>query len=424
MHFAEWMSRRHKLAAACREGRPLIRSVSIGAGAAVVLSAGLAAAQMAHQHGSKSACRDATIACATKATPTFAPDGRLWLAWAAGGRVLVAHSSDLGRTFTVPVAVNTDALDLDWGPDARPKIKVDKDARVYVAFARFMDREFNGQVLYSRSTDGGRSFAPPAPITANRESQRFEAIALDADGALFSAWLDKRNRAPARERNEKYVGAALAFSWSRDEASTVSTARVAHDHTCECCRLGLGFAGPGRPIVVFRNVFEGGIRDHAVTTFVDPETPGPVYRVSVDDWKTDACPHHGPSLAVSPEGTYHVAWFTNGRARRGLFHARSTDGGRSFSQPMPFGRPGASHPDLAAAEDTLWLAWKEFDGEITTVLAMASRDDGRTWSEPREAARTSGTSDHPLLVSKGRSAFVSWQTQADGYRLIRLEDVP
>jgi len=161
-----------------------------------------------------------------------------------------------------------------------------------------------------------------------------------------------------------------------------------------------------------------------VTTFADPQTPGPIYRVSVDDWKTDACPHHGPSLAISPDGAYHVAWFTNGRARRGLFYARSTDGGRTFSDPMPFGRPGASHPDLAAVEGTLWLAWKEVDGETTTVLAMASHDNGRTWSEPKAPARTSDTSDHPLLVTNGREVFLSWQTQAEGYRLVPLENVP
>jgi hypothetical protein len=399
-------------------------AVAIGAGLAIVLAAGFAQAEMAHRHGSKPACNEPTIACATKATPTFAPDGTLWLAWSAAGRVLVAHSSDLGRTFSVPVPVNAEALDLDWGPDARPKIKAGGDGRVYVAFARFRDREFNGQVLYSRSTDGGRTFAAPAPITTDPESQRFEAIALDVDGSLFTAWLDKRNRAPARARNEKYVGAALAFSWSTDQGTTVSDARIAQDHTCECCRLGVGFAGPGRPVVVFRNVFDGSIRDHAVTTFTDRQTLGPVFRISVDDWKTDACPHHGPSFAIAPGGTYHVAWFTNGRARRGLFYARSADAGRTFSDPKPFGKRGSSHPDLAATDGTLWLAWKEFDGEITTVLAMASRDNGRTWSEPQAAAQTSGTSDNPLLVTNGRRAFLSWQTQADGYRFVPLENVP
>ena len=80
------------------------------------------------------------------------------------------------------------------GSGGRPKIAVDRDGRVFVAFAIFKDKAFNGQVFYTRSLDGGRSFATPAPITANPESQRFEAIALDADGSLFAAWLDKRNR--------------------------------------------------------------------------------------------------------------------------------------------------------------------------------------------------------------------------------------
>jgi hypothetical protein len=49
------------------------------------------------------------------------------------------------------------------------------------------------------------------------------------------------------------------------------------------------------------------VRDHAVMTFEAPDKPGPVYRVSDDDWAIDACPHHGPSLAVTRDGTYHAA---------------------------------------------------------------------------------------------------------------------
>jgi len=394
----------------------------MAAAAAGLLWAEVATAQMSHDHGKAQACTPPMIACATKATPTFAADGTLWLAWAAGGHVLVASSADLGRSFTSPVAVNAEALDLDWGPDARPKIAVDKDGRVFVAFARFKDRQFNGEVLYSRSTDGGRSFAPPRPITTDRQSQRFEAIALDSDGSLSAAWLDKRNRVPARERNQDYVGAALAFSWSYDHATSVSETRIAQNNTCECCRLGVAFAGPGRPVVAFRNVFDGTVRDHAITTFVDRATPGPVFRVSVDDWKTDACPHQGPSLTIAPDGSYHVAWFTNGRVRRGLFYASSTDGGRTFSPPLPFGRPGASHPNLVATQGALWLAWKEFDGETTSVVAMVSHDSGHTWSERKPLARTADTSDHPLLVTNGRNVFLSWQTRTEGYRLIPVEN--
>jgi hypothetical protein len=400
--------------------------VTVLAAALVSFSVAAAAAQMSHNHGSHTnpKCTDTSLACAAQATPTFAGDGTLWLAWAANGIVSVAHSPDLGRTFSTPVAVNPEPVDLDWGPDSRPNIVVDKDGRVFVAFAHFKDQAFNGQVLASRSIDGGHSFALPVPITANPESQRFEALALDADGSLVAVWLDKRNRVPATARNEKYVGAGLAFAWSHDHGATFSEAQIAQDNTCECCRLAIAFAGLGRPVVAFRDVFGGTVRDHAITTFLDPQTPGPIYRVSVDDWKTDVCPHQGPSLAITSDGSYHVAWFTNGSARKGLFYARSTDGGHTFSAPMPIGTAehNPSRAYLLAAADALWLTWKEFDGERTTVLTMTSLDVGRTWSSPRIVAQTSDASDHPLLATNGKQVFLSWQTRAEGYHLLPLEN--
>ena len=399
-----------------------------GAAAALALAPGAARSQthMHHEHGAPApACSEPTLACALKATPAFA-SGSLWLAWMAGGKVSVARSTDNGRSFGPAVAVNATPLDLDWGPDARPKIAVDRDGRIFVAFAVFQDKAFNGEVFYSRSTDGGRSFETPRPVTANRESQRFEEMALDSDGALFMAWLDKRNRAPTKQRGEKYVGAALAFTWSDDHGASVGDTVIAADNTCECCRLGIAFAGKGRPVVAFRNVFGGTVRDHAVITFADVHTPGPVQRVSVDDWKTDVCPHQGPSLAITPAGTYHVTWFTNGNVRKGLFYARSSDGGRTFSEPVPIGQRARSpsRPYVAAVGDALWLVWKEFDGEATTVSAVVSHDDGGTWSAPKIVAQTDDASDHPLVAVNGKDAYLSWQTKHEGYRLLELEDAP
>jgi hypothetical protein len=385
-----------------------------------------AAAQMSHTRGGAAACAEPTLACATSATPTFGPDGALWLAWAAAGQVWVARSRDLGRSFTPAVAVNPAPARLDNGPDARPQIVIDRAGRITVAYAIFKDSAYNGAVFTARSADGGASFTPPQPITADAASQRFAALALDTQGSLFAAWLDKRNAVAARAKGQTYVGAALAFAWSNADGTRFAQTRIAQDNTCECCRLGVAFAAPGRPAVLFRNVFGGTVRDHAVTTFADPFTPGPIYRVSVDDWAIDACPHHGPALAISPAGTYHAAWFTNGRARKGVFYARSANGGRSFSAPMPIGSadraPG--RPALVALAGAVWLAWKEFDGDQTAVTIMVSHDDGATWSTPQTIARTSEASDHPLLVSDGRRAFLSWQTRADGYRLFPLEDSP
>ncbi|MGJ5178944.1 sialidase family protein [Bradyrhizobium oligotrophicum] len=395
------------------------------AGLAIALLCPLTAgAQMAHQHGSDAACEGTELRCATKVTPFFDANGTLWLAWMAGGRISVASSTDTGGSYSAAVPVTTQRLDLDWGPDARPKLVVDRKGGIAVAFSTFRDQAFNGQVFYARSGDGGSSFAPIQPITSSNESQRFEALALDEDGSIFVAWLDKRNRVPAREAGRAYDGAGLFFSSSHDGGITYAEASLAQDNTCECCRLGVAFAGPGRPVVVFRNIFEGGIRDHAVVTFDGLAAPGRVYRVSTDDWQIKACPHHGPSLSVAPTGTYHVAWFTNGRARKGLFYAHSRDGGRTFSEPMAIGQAdrNPTRPYVLSTNAVTSLAWKEFDGERTSVMVMQSHDDGETWSKPRVVASTDNASDHPLLIANDRQIFLSWMTKADGYRLQAIGD--
>ncbi len=382
--------------------------------------------QMNHQHASEAACEETSLRCASKVTPAFSPDGTLWLAWMAGGQISLASSKDAGLNFSTPVLITKERLNLDWGPDARPKIVADGKGRIALAFSIFRDKAFNGQVLTTRSTDGGNSFSELRPITSSNESQRFEALGLDADGSVFAAWLDKRNRVPAQQAGRKYDGAGLFFASSSDGGATYSESRLAQDNTCECCRLGLAFAGPGHPVVVFRNIFDSGVRDHAIVTFEGPATPGEVHRISEDDWQINACPHHGPSLSISAAGTYHVAWYTNGKVRKGLFYARSRDGGQTFSSPTPIGRPdhNPTRPYVIAGPREAAMVWKEFDGEKTTVNLMTSHDDGETWSTPKTIASTADSSDHPLLVSDGRRTYLSWMTKADGYRFQSIEGEP
>ena len=164
-----------------RGNKAMLRTGLLGT-IAFALSLMAAPAQMNHQHASEAACDETVLRCASKVTPAFGPDGTLWLAWMAGGQVSVASSKDDGRSFSAPVLVTKEHLNLDWGPDARPKIVVDRNGGIALAFSIFRDKAFNGQILYTRSADGGRSFGELRPITSNNESQRFEALALDADG--------------------------------------------------------------------------------------------------------------------------------------------------------------------------------------------------------------------------------------------------
>ena len=161
-------------------------------------------------------------------------------------------------------------------------------------------------------------------------------------------------------------------------------------------------------------------------TFSDPSTPEALHRVSDDDAVLDACPHQGPSLSIGRDGTYHATWLALGKKRKGLYYARSTDGGATFSAPMPLGDAARQNtrPYVLAEPDAVTLAYKAFDGERTTIEVMTSRDSGASWSSPRAAAATTDDSDHPQLLSDGKQVYLSWLTRKEGYRLIPLEEKP
>lgn len=378
-----------------------------------------------HAHGDTAACARLEPACASAVTATTAPDGGLWLAFSVGGRVAVSRSSDNGASFAAPVTVSAAPATIDDGGEARPRLFAGRDGTLLVTWTVRQDKAYVGTVWLARSADNGAHWTQPRPLSGDPSSQRFEVVAQAADGGIAAIWVDKRGVAAAKRAGHAYAGAGLVAAWSRDGGATFGPERVLADHSCECCRLGVAPLADGRLAMVWRHVFDGGVRDHAAAT-LGPDGLGPITRVADDDWKVDGCPHHGPALIVDAAGRWQVAWFTDGRTRQGLFHAVSTDGGKTFSTPRPLGNGDnqPSHPALLAQSDAIWLVWKEFDGSRTTVQGQVSLDGGVTWTAPRVVAATAGPSDHPQLISVGGQPRLSWLSRAEGWRLLPLEQAP
>jgi hypothetical protein len=352
-------------------------------------------------------------------TPAFDGKGRLWVAFVEGDAVYASSSPDLGRTFAPAVRVTREAEKVDANGEARPKIAADA-AGLYVSWTRKGKAAFTGDVRFARSTDGGRTFG--APITVNDDGlptgHRFDAISLGARGEVLLAWVDKRDQEAAKARGAAYDGAAVYYATSVDRGKTFARNVKLKDNACECCRLALARDPQGRAVLLFRDILPGGIRDHSLAVL----GTGAPARATFDDWKINACPHHGPSLAISADGTYHLTWFTaEGKAGGGLFYARSSDGGRSYGAPRRLApASGASHPFVLARGSAVHLVWKESRGDGSVIRSARSSDGGATWTDSRDAAATSGRADHPLLVADARRAYLSWFTDADGYRLIPL----
>ncbi len=386
-----------------------------------------AQAQQSHSHthgttptgqASPSKCVEPELRCAKAVMPYFAPDGSLWVVWSAAGAISVARSTDAGKHFGPRIEIARHGELLDTGPDARPQLVGDHHGNMILAYSFFKDQKWNAQVNIATSTDQGKSFSAPRAISSDPASQRFATLGVNAKGQVFAAWVDKREVAASLAAGKKRSGASIVFAFSEDGGQTFTGERVVREQSCECCRIAMAMTEQGSPALLYRAIFAGSVRDHASQILTPAESAGPVRRVSNDNWATESCPHHGPSLAISVEDrAMHAAWFTQGSARNGIFYARSTDQGAHYSAPRQIGQsqrqPG--RPYLLAQGRHVWLVWKEFDGKTVTVWLEQSQDEGVSWSKPQQLAQAVGYTDHPLLVSQQNKVYLSWLTAAEGY---------
>lgn len=359
--------------------------------------------------------------CSKTVTATFSRQGTLWLAWVQNDHVFVQSSQDKGATFSEPVMVNSIAEPVIAHDEYRPKIQLDRRDNIYLTWTRSLKKRHTGDIRFSRSLDGGRTFSEPVTINDNLEviSHRFDSLAVGENGEIFIAWLDARDKVKATQANQDYLGTAIYYAWSDNRGDSFKSNRLAAPHTCECCRLGSAIDKDNLPLVIWRHVFPGQIRDHALQKFTGWNQPGEIRRLSKENWKIDACPHHGPALAVADDGGYHATWFSAEESRPGLFYAYSQNQGLSFSPAMHFGGKGAKHPHVAVAGQQVAITWLEFDGVKTWVNLLQSDDGGKHWSEPEQVGQSEETTDYAFLLSYQDTLFLSWQTR-QGYQFQQL----
>ncbi len=359
----------------------------------------------------------------------FDEHGTLWLAQVQDGHVLVSHSTDLGQTFSNAVKVNTQPEAVAASGETRPKILLSKNGNIYIAYTQSLDTPYAGNIRFSRSVDGGRSFSVPITVNDNLDpiTHRFEAMGVNARGQIYLAWLDKRDAVLAKSKGENYSGIAVYAAMSDDEGKSFHANFKVADHSCECCRVAMAIDNTDTPVIVWRHIFGKNVRDHGMArldgSVRKPDDESRVQRVTFENWEVEACPHHGPSLSISDD-VYHMVWFNHSSERSGLFYAHSADGGKAFSAPVSVGNGAhqAGHAAVLGKGNNVYLVWKEFDGEMSVINTMRSHDAGVTWGDVQKLAETHDMSDHPLLIGNHEQVYLSWSTLQEGYRLIALPE--
>lgn len=385
---------------------------------------------------------DATISCAAaerapdarcSEVMTVAVDGkgRLWRAWVDRDRIWLQSSGDPRHGFAAPVAVNAIPEPIATGAENRPRV-IFSGERVVVVWSRPGKARFTGDVRMAVSEDHGATFQPAR--TVNRDGletgHAFAALSLDARDRALVFWLDGRDRHAAEASGQAFRGSSLY--WSRlHESAKLGDEHRAAPGTCECCRLSTGRLPDGRAVVMWRQIFEDGARDHALGVLDDNGLRW--RRASFENWRIDGCPHHGPALAVDARAGIHAVWFSGAGPEPGLYYRRFNadwiDGDSAQAAPSApdvpvrsIGEPGhlPSHPALAVAGSTMVLAWLEILEDRQCVRVQQADTSAQHWQSPRTAACHAGRVDHPALVVVDGQVWLSWHLPGVEHRLVPM----
>jgi hypothetical protein len=351
---------------------------------------------------------------------SFAPDGRLWRLIPTKDAVYVDYSYDNGNSFQQPIKINPIPQKINVWPENPPAIIVSHSGRIHLIY--YADGQQKATTFFSFSDNNGKTFSKPILVSdhAATNMHYMDKMLVSDDHKTYLFWHDTR-----QENQKKELGASVLSLYYAMREFPGDEKFINHkvtDGICSCCRTATDLSPDGLPVIMARMVSNDGIRDHALIKLEQDNSWSKPTQVTQDQWQIEACPEHGPALSIDDEGRSHIAWFTLGSKRKGIFYAHTDDFGESVSTAMSLGNSKflPSHPTVKVVGKLVVLAWKEFDGNQASIIVKKSDDRGESWQKSKKIISTDGQSGHPELIAKGEKIFLSWTSKHLGHQLIQV----
>jgi hypothetical protein len=299
-----------------------------------------------------------------------------WAHNATRNGIFVRRSLDGGKTW------EANAISVDEQPtravmpfEDKPYLVADNNpaspyvGNLYVGWTEFTLEKT--VILFSRSTNGGKTWSPPQEISTHEGLPRDDTGAVEgftaaagSDGALYVAWAD---------------GSTIAMTTSQDGGATFTPSRAILDtapsyYGVEAVERANGFPQLGmdpknnRLFITFSDYRNGDVDVFCATSTDRGTTWSPAVRVNNDPL------HNGTDqffqwLAVDPaDGAANVVFYDrrkdpNNRALSVVL-ARSTDGGQTFANYTwavpPFDPEGnfiGDYSGIAALNGRVYAVW-------------------------------------------------------------------
>lgn len=300
-----------------------------------------------------------------------------------------------------------------------------------------------GQVLASRSADGGYTWAPPYPVLRTPLDDRDAGLCQAIGGQLLlTSFNNSRDRQrfyaergkypePKRafvesylntvsdEEERRYLGAVVAVS--RDGGFTFTEPQP------------MPITSPHGPLALSDGSFlwiGRSFSDSAPASF--PYLGEGIYAMRLSDggerigepWLiVPKCAEEGtlfcePHAAIMPDGlilcAIRVQNYTAGRSLFTVYLCRSTDGGVTFSEPIATGWDGSPPHMLVTKSGAVIMTYARRRAPFAEC-ARVSYDSGLTWSEEIVLDDTAPNGDigYPCTAENGRGELVTIYYQND-----------
>ena len=267
---------------------------------------------------------------------------------------------------------------------------------------------YDYDVMIARSSDAGKTWSQP--VVPHRDGVKAEHgfVSLFSQGSdkLGVVWLDGREMSgedSGHGRGSMTLRYVELLSNRNLEHPAILDSRV-----CECCQTSAAMTARG-PVVVYRDRSADEIRDISIVRRVDGEWTAPV-PVSRDGWQIQGCPVNGPSVAAVGQQVA-VAWFTAAKSQSRVYLARSSDAGVNFAKPIKMdGANPSGRVDVAISNGgTVYVCWLAQPDGVGAVHLRRVAVDG-TVGEVVTIAKmgTDRRSGFPQMVMAGEELVFAW----------------